>query len=73
MAVFGLYFDNEEELTEEQKQYAEETFVNIARQHTEYNDIKDRIRGLHSYNEITDAQYNYILDEWDNMLKKHNL
>ena len=56
------------ELTIEQQDKAVELFVSIAEQYEEYDDIKDRIRGLHSYGELSDAQYNYILDEWDNIL-----
>lgn len=61
------------ELTIEQQDKAIETFVDIAKQYDNYDDIKDRIRSLHSFGELTDAQYNYILDEWDNMLADNGL
>lgn len=55
------------------KEKAEEYFINIASQYEEYWDIKDSIRNLHSCDVLTDDEYNYILQEWDNLLKKHNL
>ena len=55
------------------KQQAEELFIDIAMQYEEYDDIKDRIRGLNSFGELTDEQYDYILENWDKLLKKHNL
>lgn len=54
-------------------EHAEELFIDIAQQYEEYYDIKDRIRGLHSYGELTDEEYDYIISEWDNLLSKHNL
>ena len=52
---------------------AEELFVDIAKQYVEHDDIKDRVRGLHSFGELSDSEYNYLISEWDNILKKHNL
>lgn len=54
-------------------EHAEEIFISIAKQYEECDDIKDRIRGLHSYGELTDEEYDYIISEWDTMLAKHNL
>ena len=51
----------------------EKLFVSIAEQYEEHDDIKDRVRGLHSYGEISDEEYDYIIQEWDNMLVKHGL
>ena len=65
--------DEDEELTDELKQQAVETFVDIAKQYNNYDDIKDRIRGLHSSDELTDAQYDYIIQEWDNILADNGL
>ena len=50
-----------------------EIFVDIAEEYTEYNDIKDRIRGLHSFGDITDDEYNYLIQNWDDILKEYNL
>ena len=61
------------ELTKEQKQQAEELFVDIAEQYEECEDIIDALRSLESCGEITQAQYDYISMEWDNFLAKHNL
>ena len=48
-------------------------FIGIAQQYEEYDDIKDRIRGLHSFGELSDTEYDYIIQNWDNILKEHNL
>ena len=55
------------------KQKAEELFIEIAKQYEEHDDIKDRIRGLHSYGELTDEEYDYIIENWDSLLAEHNL
>lgn len=52
---------------------ADNTFVSIAKQYEEHDDIKDRIRGLHSSGELSDFQYEYIITEWDSILRKNNL
>ena len=52
---------------------AEHTFVDIAKRYDNYNDIKDRIRILHSYGEISDIEYDYILINWDSILKRYDL
>lgn len=52
---------------------AEALFVSTAKQFEEYDDIKDKIRSLHSYGELTDNEYDYILENWDEFLIKHNL
>lgn len=51
----------------------EELFISIAEQYEECNDIKDKVRGLHSFGEISDKEYDTILENWDNWLQKHNL
>lgn len=58
---------------ETKKQQAEKMFVEIAAKETEYGEIKERIRDLHSHNKLDDEQYNYILENWDKLLQKHNL
>ena len=55
------------------KDKIEKLFVSIAEQYEEHDDIKDRVRGLHSYGEISDEEYDYIIQEWDNILVKHGL
>lgn len=55
------------------KQLAEKLFIDIAEQYEDVYEIKDRLRGLNSNNKITDEEYDYILQEWDNLLAKHNL
>lgn len=55
------------------KAKAEALFVDTAKQFEEYNDIKDKIRSLHSCGELTDNEYDYILENWDEFLIKHNL
>lgn len=39
----------------------------------DYNDIKEKVRNLHSNDEISDLQYDYILEHWDDILKRNNL
>ena len=51
----------------------EELFIDVAKSHEDYYDIKSQIRSLHSCDMITDEDYNYILAEWDNLLIKHGL
>ena len=60
-------------LTEIKKQQAEQMFIEIAEKETEYGEIKEKIRNLHSHNEIDNKQYGYILENWDELLQKHNL
>ena len=55
------------------KAKAEALFVDTAKQFEEYDDIKDKIRSLHSCGELTDSEYDYILENWDEFLVKHNL
>jgi hypothetical protein len=54
-------------------EHATELFIDIASQYEEYDDIKDRIRGLHSFGELTDDEYDYIITEWDNLLAEYGL
>lgn len=50
-----------------------ELFVDIAKENDTCEDIKEELRSLHSSDVITDEQYNYILQEWDNILAENNL
>ena len=60
-------------LTGIKKQQVEKMFIEIAEKETEYGEIKEKIRNLHSHNEIDNKQYDYILGNWDKLLQKHNL
>lgn len=51
----------------------EKLFVEIARASEDAYEIKDGLRSLHSNDELSDEEYNYLLGEWDNILKKNNL
>ena len=48
---------------------AETLFISIARQHADYNLIKDELRE----HDLTSEQYNYILENWNRILKDNNL
>lgn len=70
------YLDEKYEIEKDQRKlqdHAEKVFVEIAEQYGTYDEIKEHIRSLHSADELTDEEYNYILEEWDNILKKNNL
>ena len=54
-------------------QNAVDLFIDIAEDYEECYDILERVRGLHSFGEITDDEYDYITVNWDNLLKKYNL
>ena len=54
-------------------QELEELFVDIASQHEECEPIIDNLRSLESMGEITHDEYDYLMSEWDNLLKKYNL
>ena len=54
-------------------EHARETFRSIASQYETYDEIKESIRSLHSADELTDEEYDYILEEWDNMLAEFGL
>ena len=54
-------------------EHARKVFKSIAEQYETYDDIKEHIRSLHSTDELTDEEYDYILLEWDNMLKEFGL
>lgn len=66
-----LYPDNSERPADIKK--AVEYFVDIARRNETYEEIKEELRSLHSSDVITDDEYNYLLEEWDNILIEYNL
>ena len=55
------------------KQQAEELFIDIAESETECEEIIEQIRSLRSNNDLDDEQYDYIIENWDKLLEKHNL
>ena len=55
------------------KEKAEKLFVEVARVSEDAYEIKDGLRSLNSNDELSDEEYNYLLGEWDNILKKNNL
>lgn len=70
------HLDEKYEIEKDQRKFqnrAEEIFVEIAEQYKTYDEIKEHIRSLHSADELSDDEYNYILQEWDNILRKYNL
>ncbi len=34
----------------------------------EYDDIKDALRNLHSFGDVTDEEYNHCIEHWDEIL-----
>ena len=36
----------------------------------DYNDIKDSLRDMNSNDEITDIEYDYCLEHWDEILEQ---
>ena len=43
-------------------------FKELNEQFEDYEEIKEGLRNLHSEELITDAEYNYVLQNWDNLL-----
>ena len=54
-------------------EHARRVFESVAEQYETYKDIEEHIKSLHSANELTDEEYNYIQEEWDNMLMEFRL
>lgn len=54
-------------------EHAEKVFVEIAEQCEDCVDMWDALRSLETHNEITEEEYDYIIEHWNSMLKKHNL
>ena len=48
-------------------------FVNLAKQYEDVDDILDGLRSLNSKGDISDNNYDYICNHWDEILKNHNL
>lgn len=49
------------------------TFVDIAKEHEDCEDILEELRGLASFGEVSQDEYNYIIQNWDNILREHGL
>lgn len=50
-----------------------ELFIDIAEQNEDVEAIIDELRNLNSAGEITDEEYDYILQHWDELLQQHGL
>ena len=47
---------------------AKEIFKELNEKFDDYENIKESLRSLHSCEELSDAEYDYILENWDNLL-----
>lgn len=47
-----------------------EFFIDIASQYATYEEIIEDIRSLNSENVISDEEYNYILEHWDEWINE---
>ena len=47
---------------------AKNYFKNLCEQYEYCEDMKEGLRTLHSQDLITDDEYNYVLENWDNLL-----
>lgn len=52
------------------KEETKKLLFNIFDDYEEYNDIIDSVRSYHSNREITDEEYDYILENYDNLLNE---
>ena len=50
-----------------------ELFVDIAKQEEDCDAILEKLRSLNSCGDVSDEEYNYIIDKWDDILKEHGL
>ena len=54
-------------------EYAKETFKDIASQYDDYDEIDNRLFSLVNCKELSQAEYDYIQSNWDNLLIEFNL
>ena len=54
-------------------EHAEKVFVEIAEQYEDCEGMIDALRSLESCGEITDEEYDYLTENWDDLLAKYNL
>ena len=47
---------------------AKEVFKELNEKFDDYEEIKENLRSLNSCEELSDAEYDYILENWDNLL-----
>ena len=43
-------------------------FKELNEQYEDYQDVKEGLRNLHSTGSISDAEYNYALENWNDLL-----
>ena len=48
-------------------------FLDLAEEFEDCDNILDGLRNLESEGELSEEQYNYIIQNWDNILKEHDL
>ena len=47
---------------------AKEIFKELNEKFEDYENIKEGLRSLNSCGELTDTEYDYLLENWDNLL-----
>lgn len=67
--------ENCDEITEfkNENKKIENIFIDIAKQCSDCGEIIDNLRGLLTCHEITENDYNYLIKNFDDLLKKYNL
>lgn len=50
-----------------------ELFVDIAEQEEDCDAIIDQLRSLNTCGDISEEEYDYIIDKWDDILEEHGL
>lgn len=54
-------------------EHAEKLFIDVARQYDTWQDIEAKIEELFKNKELTKDEYDYIEEEWDNLLFENGL
>lgn len=52
---------------------AEKLFKEVAQENDVVEDMIDTLRDYNSAGELTNEEYDYLIVEWDNLLKKYSL
>lgn len=60
----ATYYTEPKEQMEKVKNY----FKELNERFDDYQDVKEGLRNLNSSGSISDAEYNYVLENWDNLL-----
>ena len=55
------------------KKKAEDLFVEVAGELTTAEEILDKLRDYNSMEILSDEEYNFLLEEWDNLLKDYGI